>query len=66
MCPRKRVNSNHRDAEVLEYSTSASPLRWRTTRERLDVDADGMVAVPVEPGLGVTLDWEFIAAHRYG
>ena len=60
------VLANHRDAEVLEYSTSASPLRWRTTRERLDVDADGMVAVPAIPGMGVTLDWEFIAAHRYG
>ena len=57
--------ANHRDAEVLEYSTSSSPLRWRTTRERIPIDADGMVAVPTRPGLGVTLDWEFVAAHRY-
>ena len=57
--------ATHRDTEVLEYSTSASPLRWRTTTERISIDADGMVAVPAGPGLGVTLDWEFIAAHRY-
>ena len=57
--------ANHRDAEVLEYSTSSSPLRWKTTRERIPIDADGMVAVPSAPGLGVTLDWEFVAAHRY-
>ena len=57
--------ANHRDEEVLEYSTSSSPLRWRTTRERIPIDADGMVAVPTGPGLGVTLDWEFVAAHRY-
>ena len=44
--------ASHRDAEVLEYSTSSSPLRWRTTRERIPIDDDGMVAVPAEPGLG--------------
>ena len=51
---------------MLEYSTSASPLRWRTTTERIPIDPDdGTVAVPTAPGLGVTLDWEFVAAHRY-
>lgn len=28
------------------------------------VDADGTVGVPTGPGLGVTYDWDFIAAHR--
>jgi L-alanine-DL-glutamate epimerase-like enolase superfamily enzyme len=50
--------------EVLEWSTSRSPLRWNTTLEKLPVEADGKVAVPRGPGLGVTLDWDFVNAHR--
>jgi L-rhamnonate dehydratase len=58
--------ANHRDLEILEYSTSRSPLRWKTTREALPVEPDGQVAVPQRPGLGVTLDWDFVNAHRAG
>jgi L-alanine-DL-glutamate epimerase-like enolase superfamily enzyme len=33
--------------------------------DQLDcIDADGTVAVPTGPGLGVDYDWDFIAAHR--
>jgi L-alanine-DL-glutamate epimerase-like enolase superfamily enzyme len=55
----------HHAEEILEYSTSRSPLRWRATRERLPVETDGCVRVPDTPGLGVTLDWEFVNQHRY-
>lgn len=51
--------------EILEFSTSKSPLRWRTTRDRLPVESDGCVAVPAKPGLGVSLDWDFVDQHRY-
>jgi L-alanine-DL-glutamate epimerase-like enolase superfamily enzyme len=51
--------------EILEYSTSVSPLRWKTTREQLPVGEDGCVMVPTAPGLGVTLDWDFVEAHQY-
>ena len=35
------------------------------TGDRLDsIDANGDVAVPTGPGLGVTLDWDFIKAHQ--
>ena len=51
--------------EILEFSTSPSPLRWHTTREGVPVNADGRVEVPDRPGLGVTLDWDFVNAHRY-
>ncbi len=51
--------------EILEWSTSKSPLRWNTTREKLPVETDGKVAVPQRAGLGVTLDWDFVNAHRY-
>jgi L-alanine-DL-glutamate epimerase-like enolase superfamily enzyme len=51
--------------EILEYSTSVSPLRWKTTREQLPVGDDGCVMVPTAPGLGVTLDWDFVERHQY-
>jgi len=46
----------HHDEELLEFSTSASPLRWEMTNERLPVGPDGLVTVPTKPGLGVTLN----------
>ncbi len=55
----------HADEELLEYSTSSSPLRWNTTVERIPVDSDGTVEVPMRPGIGVTLDEEFVKAHRW-
>ncbi len=57
--------ANHPNEEILEWSTSKSPLRWNTTREKLPVEKDGKVAVPMRPGLGVTLDWDFVNAHRW-
>ncbi|MCC7351287.1 MAG: mandelate racemase/muconate lactonizing enzyme family protein [Phycisphaerales bacterium] len=55
--------ANHEQEEMLEYSTSHSPLRWKTTIQMLPVEADGTVLVPRSPGLGVTPDWEFVMAH---
>lgn len=46
----------HADEELLEFSTSKSPLRWETTNESLPVAPDGFVTVPTRPGLGVTLN----------
>lgn len=57
--------SAHPDEELCEFSTSRSPLRWKTTREALPVQEDGTVLVPTRPGLGVTLDWDFVNAHRW-
>jgi L-rhamnonate dehydratase len=45
----------HADEELLEFSTSVSPLRWEMTNEQLPVASDGFVTVPTRPGLGVTL-----------
>lgn len=55
--------ASHKDDEILEWSTSKSPLRWHATHEDLPVEEDGKVRVPDAPGLGVKLDWEFITAH---
>jgi L-rhamnonate dehydratase len=56
--------ANHRDAELLEFSTSKSPLRWEMTEESILVDDDGMVAVPKAPGLGVHLNEAAIERYR--
>jgi L-alanine-DL-glutamate epimerase-like enolase superfamily enzyme len=50
--------------EFLEFSTSLSPLRWELTAERLEIEADGCVAVPDRPGLGVTLDAQALQRFR--
>jgi L-alanine-DL-glutamate epimerase-like enolase superfamily enzyme len=56
--------AGHEREEMLEYSTSRSPLRWELTEESLGIDADGMVAVPGAPGLGVTLDEAVLRKFR--
>jgi L-rhamnonate dehydratase len=56
--------AQHWAEEVLEYSTSESALRWELTRERLPIDKDGKVAVPMAPGLGVSLDPKVVERFR--
>jgi L-rhamnonate dehydratase len=56
--------ANHWTPELLEYSTSKSPLRWETASESLDVDDDGMVAVPRTAGLGVHLNETTLEHYR--
>lgn len=51
--------------ELLEFCTSVSPLRWEMTNEQLPVEADGCVAVPQAPGLGVTLNEATLKKHTY-
>ena len=50
--------------EMLEYSTSRSPLRWELTEEQLEIDGDGKVPVPSGPGLGVELNLKTVEAYR--
>lgn len=56
--------ANHWTDELLEYSTSQSPLRWGTTEEQILVGQDGKVEVPQRPGLGVRLNENNIAKYR--
>jgi len=51
----------HWQEEILEYSTSQSPLRWRLTNESFPIGADGKVAVPGAPGLGISLNDAVVA-----
>ncbi len=56
--------ANHQDTELLEYSTSNSPLRWEMTVESIAVDENGTVGVPQIPGLGVHLNSTALARYR--
>ena len=56
--------SQHWDDEPCEYSTSESPLRWELTKEAFPIGADGRIAVPDRPGLGVTLNQATVEKYR--
>jgi len=56
--------ASHSCAELLEYSTSRSPLRWEMCEESIQVSPDGMVEVPRCPGLGVHLNQGTIDRYR--
>jgi L-rhamnonate dehydratase len=58
------VNAVLPDALYQEYCIADTPINTSLTRERLPIDADGMVAVPTGPGLGVTLDDDVMARYR--
>ena len=55
----------HHDEEILEYSTSRSPLRWQMTNETLPVNQDGTVGVPTKPGLGVSLNEATLRQYKF-
>ena len=58
--------AQHWADEPCEYSTSMSPLRWDLTREDFPIGPDGRIAVPEEPGLGVSLNLATVAKYRLG
>lgn len=51
-----------RDAFLYEDCVDDSPLRHQLTHEKIQAD-NGWIAVPEGPGLGVTLDEDFVAEH---
>lgn len=56
--------ANHWTAELLEYSTSKSPLRWEMCQESIPVGSDGMVEVPQGAGLGVHINESTLEQYR--
>ena len=47
---------------ILEYSLGANPMLHDLVVEKLDV-ADGTIAIPDAPGLGITVDEDYLRAH---
>jgi L-alanine-DL-glutamate epimerase-like enolase superfamily enzyme len=54
--------STCRDAFLFEDCVEDSPLRHQLTHEKVQA-VDGWITVPDRPGLGVTLDEDFIGSH---
>ncbi len=54
--------STCRDAFLFEDCVEDSPLRHELTVEKVQA-VDGWISVPDKPGLGVTLDEDFVKAH---
>jgi L-alanine-DL-glutamate epimerase-like enolase superfamily enzyme len=51
--------------EILSLSREPRVLPGRTAPEPV-FDADGYLAIPTTPGMGVELDWQYIFRHRMG
>lgn len=49
---------------LLEFDRNRNPLRSELFNEPIDIDADGRVAMPHRPGLGVTLNQETVDRYR--
>jgi L-alanine-DL-glutamate epimerase-like enolase superfamily enzyme len=58
------VNAVLPAARYQEYCVAETPINTTLTVERLPLEADGCVAVPTAPGIGVTLDEDVVAALR--
>jgi L-alanine-DL-glutamate epimerase-like enolase superfamily enzyme len=58
------VNAVLSDARYQEYCVADTPINTALTVERLPIEADGCVAVPTAPGIGVTLDEDVLASLR--
>jgi L-rhamnonate dehydratase len=54
--------STCRDAFLFEDCVEDSPLRHELTVEKMQA-ADGWISVPDAPGLGVTLNEDFVRRH---
>ncbi len=57
-------NAARPDGIWQEYSVARTPIATRLTVQRLPIEADGYVAVPTTPGLGVDLDMDVLESLR--
>jgi L-alanine-DL-glutamate epimerase-like enolase superfamily enzyme len=58
------VNAVLPDATLQEYCVAETAINTKLTRERLPLEADGCVAVPTAPGLGIELDEDVFTSLR--
>lgn len=58
------VNAVLPDTPLQEYCVAETAINTKLTRERLPLEADGCVAVPTAPGLGIELDEDVFTSLR--
>ena len=51
-------------ARYVEFNVSQSRLTGGIAQASFELAEDGTVAIPDTPGIGVSVDTDFIAAHR--
>ncbi len=56
------IAAAHPTARWVEYITP-SPYIEDIVTSPFVIDEDGLLEIPTEPGLGIQLDWDRIAAH---
>jgi L-rhamnonate dehydratase len=52
------------DGILQEYCVADTPINQTLVKERMPVDADGFIAVPTGPGLGIELDEDVLERYR--
>lgn len=57
------VSAAASSAFILEYSLGANPMLHELAEEDFPVK-DGYIEIPDRPGLGVTIDPDFVERHR--
>jgi len=55
---------SRKTAFIFEYCVEESPLRLDVTKQKVEIDAEGFVHVPEEPGLGVDLNQDTVDRYR--
>jgi len=58
------VNAVLPDGIFQEYCVADTPINQTLVKERMPVDAEGFIAVPTGPGLGVELDEDVLERYR--
>lgn len=54
----------HAPPVMFEFDRTESPMRDAVIEERIDIEKDGLIAVPDGPGLGIHVIPDAVAAHR--
>lgn len=50
-------------AAIIEFSLGGNPMMYELVNERIEVH-DGNITQPMAPGLGVTVNWDFVEEYR--
>jgi D-galactarolactone cycloisomerase len=53
------------NAVILEFDKTYNPLQTELVKTPFELH-DSVIELPREPGLGVEIDWDFVAEHPYG
>jgi L-alanine-DL-glutamate epimerase-like enolase superfamily enzyme len=52
------------NAPIIEYDRTYNEIQEKLVTNPLDVH-DSVIELPTQPGLGVEIDWDFVADHPY-